>query len=232
MSATSATPFLTVLKSMYGENLEYQNPYKGTKGSYTAEIYNGKGIPSVMLDKLSFLSLKMINDNEINNSSDFDVIKSACGCRGGIVQLIFAKTSAFQIFESTLVQDYQDCMQKEKTDFLRLRMSSCLAEKYNIYKNEGPITSQQLRSKIPALKNLITGSQVSSSIGNEGSLEFLAKSRKDLEEAAKIIQAVFKENNYSKNYENLMKFEEKLGLEVLQLSTTALTDLKALLETL
>lgn len=230
MNVAETTPFLTILKKMYGiDNLEFQVPYKGAKGNYPAEIFNQHGLPSALFDKINALSLKMIGDQEIEKCSDHEVIASSCGYRGGTLQVIFTQTKALEIFEKSVRQDYDDYMQREKNDILSFSTAS-LADKYNIYKDSGPISAKQLCSKIPALKELITGSRRGLSIGNsDGPLELLAKNRSDLEKAEEIIKAEFVKNDYTKDYGVRFRIEKSNGLEVLGISSVALEDMKAIL---
>lgn len=222
-----AISFVTVLEKMYGAGLEYTTPYEGAKGSYPAEIFFNHSIPSTLVTKINRLGLKTAGDAD--KVTDHDVILSNCGQRGGLIQVIFTKTTALEIFERTVRQEYEEYARKEETGMPSL-FDEALASKYDIYKDSGPISAKGLCNKMPALKELITGGRRGLYLSSDtASLELLAKSKNALEQAEGIIRAALKEQ-YGKEYGGLIAIRESEGLEVLEISFGLVPELRAFLD--
>lgn len=101
--------FQSHLRSQYGRELEYTEPYKGFLGSYPAEIYNPTGVYQI-IEKIRSLNLtvqnaifELVNDQmQASLPTDpVDVVSSHCGKRGGLIQLIFTNQKALDIFKQT-----------------------------------------------------------------------------------------------------------------------------------
>lgn len=223
--------FQTVLKKMYGEDFEFTKPYKGAKGVFPVEIFYAHEVPDLLLGKIDRLGFKIIHDSEMEKTTDYDIIESNCGYRCGTLQIIFAKTKAFEVFEKAIRQDYEEYIQKEKVKAssspfhqmmadLEEKNSSFtpLADKYDIY--QGSIYAGVLWEKFPELKGVITGSK-----GYSRERDFLAESKEDLEKAKRIIKSALQDKT-KKDYQGAIRIEDKNGLDVLVIAYDAVEDLK------